>query len=86
MVQETSMQYFIELPNDGSHDQGVTLQFINPDSFSHNIVVMPEDKRFFQRIKIYDEGLIVIEEVWQDKRILRFNKPFEREGDVLKFL
>lgn len=86
MVQETTMQYFIELPNDGSHDQGVTLQFSKPGSISHNIVVNPDDKRFFQRIKIFDEGLIVIEEVWQDKRVLRFNKPFEREGDVLNFL
>lgn len=82
---ETNLNYFVELPNDGSHDQGISLRFNKNLDLVHNIVTNPEDKRFFQRIKVFSDGFVVSEEVWRDYRILRFSKPFRRDGDVLYF-
>jgi len=84
-MNETYLKYYIALPNDGTHNQGVSLRFNEELNLVHNIVVSPEDKRFFQRIRVYSNGFITTEEVWRDYRILRFNKPFHQDGDVLYF-
>ncbi|KNE19075.1 hypothetical protein [Virgibacillus pantothenticus] len=84
-MNETELKYLVELPNDGTHDQGVSLNFNKKIDVVHNIVVNPEDKRFFQRIKVYSNGFVYAEEVWRDYRILRFSEPFRRDGDTLYF-
>lgn len=84
-MSETNLKYSVSLPNDGSHDQGVSLKFNKKVNLIHNAVVNPEDKRFFQRIRVFDNGFIATEEVWRDARIFRFNKPYKREGDTLFF-
>ena len=84
-MNEINLRYELKLANDGSHDQGISLKFNKPGTVTHNIVSSPDDKRFFQRIKILDNGFIVAEEVWRDFRIMRFSHPFRQEGDTLFF-
>jgi len=83
-MNETSLKYEVTLPNDGTHDEGLSLR---PRSGSfgeeeHNIVIDPSDKSFFQRIKIYSNGLVTSEEVRRDNRVIRFNVPYELEDGV----
>ncbi|RPA65065.1 hypothetical protein EF384_01255 [Aerococcus agrisoli] len=84
-----AMKYECKLPNDGSHDQGVTLELPSDITLLVEIENDPEDSRYFQRTKVYrlsnGKELIVIEEEWSDSRILRFNYPFNKKGDTLVF-
>lgn len=84
-MEETTLQYELKLPNDGSHDQGVNMKFGRELVLVQHLMINPEDRRFFQRIKIFENGFSVSEEVWRDYRILRFSHPFRQEGDELFF-
>ncbi len=69
---ETSLQYeYIK-----GEDQPEALNIKANGSFvrTHNIVVNTNDR--FQRISIYENGMITSEEVYNGKHILRFNHPF----------
>lgn len=81
---ETTLKYEVQLPNDGSHDQGITLRpTLTPTGeVLQNIVVQPNDNSFFQRIKVYSNGLVTSDEVRSEYRTVRFNVPYTREGDV----
>ncbi|MGA4718853.1 hypothetical protein [Fictibacillus nanhaiensis] len=41
---------------------------------THNIVINANEK--FQRISIYENGVIISEEIYAGKHIIRFNFPF----------
>lgn len=81
---ETTLKYEVQLPNDGSHDHGISLRpTIKPvGDLLQNIIVQPNDKSFFQRIKVYSNGLVTSDEVRREFRTIRFNVPYTREGDV----
>ncbi|EOO73363.1 hypothetical protein CN966_30525 [Bacillus cereus] len=55
-----------------------------PFAVIHNIVIHTDDR--FQRIYVYENGIIASEEIYGDKTILRFNRPFtEDEHGTLSF-
>ncbi|PBB04973.1 hypothetical protein [Salimicrobium humidisoli] len=84
-MNETELKYSIRKPTDGTDDRGVTLKFNKEIELVQNIVVNPDDKRFFQRIKVYSNGFVFTEEVWSDCRMFRFSDSFKQEGNTLYF-
>lgn len=83
-MDETVLKYEVQLPNDGSHDEGINLQPLksNPGEVIHNIVVQPNDSSFFQRIKVYSNGLVTSDEVRREYRTIRFNVPYEKKDNT----
>lgn len=81
---EHNLEYVVDLPNDGTQDEGVK---IVPDApigkRLYNIVINSDNEGFFQRINIYESGLITSSEVRSEFRTVRLNKPFTREGNEL---
>jgi hypothetical protein len=64
----------------GSIDLRTNGKFIRKD----NIVINITER--FQRISIYENGLVVCEELLPGQHIFRFNKPYkEEESGVLVF-
>lgn len=82
-MNEITLKYEFKLPNDGTHDQGINIKFSKTGSLIHHLMINPDDKRFFQRLRIYDNGVSISEEVWRDYRIFRFSHPYTQDGDVL---
>lgn len=82
-MDEITLKYEFKIPNDGSHDQAISLNFSIPGTLIQHLSINPEDKSFFQRIRIYDNGLVISEEVWNDYRIFRFSHPYTQDGDIL---
>lgn len=84
-----AMKFECKLPNDGSHDQGVSLDFPAKLNLLAEFIDDSKDRGYFQRTKVYkfsDEKIfILIEQVWNDYRILKFNYPFTQKGDTLFF-
>lgn len=82
---EQILKHVVELPN-GVHDEGLVL---SPGERigerTHNILINPENDSFFQRIHIYESGLIMSEEIRRGMRIFRFNKPFTKNGRTVNF-
>ena len=80
----SNLKYEVQLSNDGSQDEGISLQPTKTEvgEVLHNIVVQPNDNTFFQRIKIYSNGLITSDEVRREYRTIRFNVPYERKGST----
>ncbi|WP_002145563.1 hypothetical protein [Bacillus cereus] len=70
---ETSLQY------EYNHDynlrpEGINVQATGSFIRTHNILINASDR--FQRMSIYENGVIMSEEIYNGKHFFRFNFPF----------
>ncbi|OUB23514.1 hypothetical protein BK708_16980 [Bacillus thuringiensis serovar yunnanensis] len=69
---ETSLQY--EYIKGEDQPKGLNIQANGSFVRTHNLFINTNDRA--QRISIYENGLIISDEVYSGKHILRFNHPF----------
>lgn len=72
----TEIETFLNFEYVKGEDQpeALDIQAKGPFTRTHNIVINTNER--FQRISIYENGVITSEEVYAGKHIIRFNFPF----------
>lgn len=74
MSSEQHLSY-VYYKDDNANPEPINLKMKGEFNRTENIVIQTVDS--FQRISIYENGLIVSEEMRQGKHIFRFNKRYE---------
>lgn len=75
---------YVYLKNDNIKPESISLR--SKGSFDREESIVIDIPERFQRISIYDNGLIVSEEILSGIHLFRFNKPYsETEPGVLVF-
>lgn len=80
---EQNLIYVYE-KDDNAHPEGITLEGPGKFNRKENIVINIPGR--FQRISIYENGLIVSEEILPNfQRVFRFNKPYKEVNPGVLF-